>query len=80
VSEDVPAYSEPLKFSCLVDGHRVSLHEIAAAGSGWRCDCRRFQQRTEGNPPSCGHIELAFQVWYKEHNSMPDRITEAKWS
>jgi hypothetical protein len=79
MSEDRVPYGEPLKFSCLVDSHRVELRQIGASGSGWRCSCRAFSRPREGDPPSCEHIELAFKVWYKEHNSMPDRITEATW-
>lgn len=79
MSEDALPYAEPLKFTCLVDGHRVSLHKIGASGSGWRCDCREFNRPREGDPPSCGHIELAFDVWFRHLNPKPDRITEATW-
>lgn len=77
MSEDPLPYAEPLKFSCLVAGHRVALHEIQASGSGWRCSCREFNRPREGDPPSCGHIERAFGVWWRRVSE--EGVTEAKW-
>lgn len=79
MSEDASPSAEPLKFTCTVDGHRVTLHQIGASGSGWRCTCRDFSRSREGDPPSCGHIELAFDVWYRHPNPKPERIKDEKW-
>lgn len=79
MSEDVPPYIEPLKFSCLVDGYRVELRAIKASGSGWRCSCRAFGRPREGDPPSCEHIEVAFDVWWKKPHELPPLVTEATW-